>query len=87
MVEVLDASFDFLLQIFHQFVRFLGVELSDADHADLEQFLNILGAYLADELRFKRREGSVNELNQFLRPDSVFEISLPAWTGVVLRIK
>ena len=66
MVEVLHASLDLLLQVFHQFVRFLGVELGDAEHLDLEQFLDILRAHLADELRLERREGFVNELNQLL---------------------
>ena len=36
VVEVLDARFDLLLEVLHQFVRFLGVELGDTDHADIE---------------------------------------------------
>ena len=36
VVQVLDARLDLLLQFLHQFVRFLGVELGDTDHADLE---------------------------------------------------
>ena len=36
MVEILDAGFDLLLQVLHQLVRFLGVELGDSDHAYLK---------------------------------------------------
>ena len=71
MVEVLDAGFDLLLQILHQFVRFLGVELGDTDHSDLEQFLDILGPYFANELRFEGREGIINKGYQFLLVRSV----------------
>ena len=66
VVEVLDAGLDLLLQVLHQLVRFLGVELRDAEHLDLEQFLDILGAHLADQLRLEGREGTVHELDQFL---------------------
>ena len=72
MVEVLHASFDFLLEILHQFVRFLGIELGDTNHSDLKELFNILGAYLADELRFERREGFIHELNEFLFRSGVF---------------
>ena len=66
VVEVLHARFDLLLQVLHQFVRLLGVELGDTDHADLEELLDIFGAHLADELRFEGREGGIDELDEFL---------------------
>ena len=56
MVEILDTGFDLLLQVLHQLVRFLGVEFGDTDHADLEEFLDILGADFPDQLRFEGRE-------------------------------
>ena len=61
MVEILNTSFDFLLEVLHQFVSFLGVELGDTNHSDLEKFLDILGADFANELRFERREGLIHE--------------------------
>ena len=66
VVKILDAGFDLLLQILHQFVRFLRVELGDTNHSDLKEFLDIFGAHLADKLRFERRERFVYKLNQFL---------------------
>ena len=66
MVEVLDTGFDLLVQFLHQLVRFLGIEFGDTNHPDIKQFLNILGAYFTDELRFERCESLVNECNRFL---------------------
>ena len=66
MVEVLDAGLDFFLQILHQFVRFLGIELGNADHAYLKQFLDIFVAHLTDKQVLERRQRLIDKLNQFL---------------------
>ena len=66
MIQVLDASLDLLLQLFHQLIRFLGVELGDTQHLDLKQALDIFRPNLPDQLGLKRRQGLVHERNQLL---------------------
>ncbi len=66
VVEILLALLDLFCQFLHQFVRLLGVELGDADHADLKESLDILGTHLADELGFPGLQSLVHKLNQVL---------------------
>ena len=66
MVEVLDARLDLLLQLLHQLVRLLGVELRDAQHPDLKEFLDIFAPHLTDQLGLERRQRLVHKRNQLL---------------------
>ena len=65
-MQILLSLFNLLLEILHQLVSLLGVELRDADHADIEEFFNILPFHLANEFCFERLQGLIHKRNQFL---------------------
>ena len=65
MVEVVYGCLDLFLQILHQFVSLLGIELGDADHADIKQTFDIFGAHFANQFRLERLQSTVHKLNQF----------------------
>ena len=66
VAQVFLGLFDFLIEVLHQLVGFFGVELRDTNHADVEEFLDILAFHIANEFGFERFEGFVHESNQFL---------------------
>ena len=65
MVEVVYGCLDLFLQILHQFVSLLGIELGDADHADIKQTFDIFGAHFANQFRLERLQSTIHKLNQF----------------------
>ena len=64
--QVLLTGFYLLLEVAHQLIRLLRVELRDTNHPYLKQFLDILLPYFAYQLRFPRRQGFVHKRNQLL---------------------
>ena len=66
MCEVFLGLGYLFLQVSHEVVGFLGVELGDANHADFEEAFDIFSPDFTDEFVFPRREGMVNKLNQFV---------------------
>ena len=66
MREVLLGVGDFFLQVANQFIGFLRVELSDTDHAYLEEPLDILSSDFAQQLVFPWVEGTVHKADERL---------------------
>ena len=64
MMQVFLGLLDFLLEVFHQLVGFFGVELGYTNHANIEEFFNILSFHLANKFGFKRLQGLVHKRNQ-----------------------
>ena len=66
MRKIVFRLLNFLLEVTHQLVGFLGIELRNANHANLKEFFDILFAHFSYECSFIGLQRIIHKRNQFL---------------------
>ena len=66
MRKIVFRLLNFLLEVTHQLVGFLGIELRNANHANLKEFFDILFAHFSYEFSFIGLQRIIHKRNQFL---------------------